>query len=344
MKTVFVNNFEIGFNRTFVVADIGSNHKQDLSIAKESIDAAAQAGADAIKFQSINLEHLYTNPDYLTTDFIRKLEFPEDWHEILSEYCLQKQIVFFSSPTYLKAVDLLEDVNVPLYKIASAQVGTFPQIVERVASLMKPTIISTGISNYNQIIEAVRIFESVGNKQYMILHCNSIYPAPADRINLPLMNTYKSMFGCQIGFSDHTEGIHIPVAAVAMGAKIIEKHFTLSRNFDTPDSTSFASDAAEFEELVFQIREVESAMKNLGSRIDIQNEEEEFKNSIIYRAKLTKDVSKGELIRYDSLDYSRYHEGIDCREVFFNRNFGKARHDLNAGMILKWEDVDKESK
>uniref|UniRef100_UPI00404B58C8 N-acetylneuraminate synthase family protein n=1 Tax=Fulvivirga sp. TaxID=1931237 RepID=UPI00404B58C8 len=203
-----------GSNSTFVIADIGSNHMQDLILAKESIDAAAEAGADAIKFQSIQLNELYLDPDPATAAFIKKLEFPEEWHYILKEYCDAKGIIFFSSPTYLRAVDLLEEVNVPLYKIASAQVGTFPQIVEKVAALQKPVIFSTGIAAYDEVVQAVRIFEKHHNYEYIILHCNSIYPTPPERVNLQMIKTYQAMFHQPVGYSDHTVGIHIASAAV----------------------------------------------------------------------------------------------------------------------------------
>jgi sialic acid synthase SpsE len=334
---VDVGGFPIGGDEAYIIADVGSNHKQDLTLAKESIDAAAEAGANAVKFQSINLHALYTDPDKETASFIKRLEFPEEWHGILSEYCSKKGVVFFSSPTYMKAVDLLEEIDVPLYKLASAQIGTFPQIVERVAELNKPTIFSTGIANYEEITKAVRIFEQSGNNKYIILHCNSIYPAPASRVNMPLMDTYKSMFECPVGFSDHTNGIHIPVAAVARGAKVIEKHFTLDKSFDTPDSTSFAADPAEFAALVDQIREVEQALIKRSPRLDIQKEEKSFKNSILYRARLKQDVKSGEEVKYEDVEYSRFTEGIDCREAFEKRDFGIAKMDLKAGTILKHE-------
>lgn len=341
-QCIEVNGFSIGGDSCYIIADIGSNHKQDLVLAKESIDAATEAGANAVKFQSINLEGLYTKPDAATTDFIRKLEFPEEWHMILSEYSKEKGVTFFSSPTYMKSVDLLEEIDVPLYKLASAQIGTFPQIIERVAALKKPTIISTGIADYEEITKAVRIFEQQGNDQYIILHCNSIYPVPANRVNMPLMDTYKAMFNCPVGFSDHTDGIHVPLAAVARGAKVIEKHFTLDKNFDTPDSTSFAADPGEFTCLVNQIREVEAALTRTVPRLEIQKEEKTFKNSILYRARLTKNVLKGDEIKYEDLDYSRFDEGIDSREAFFNRQFGRAVEDLPAGTILKHEHCQKD--
>jgi len=336
-----VGNIDIKNGRAFVIADIGSNHLQDLTIAKESIDAAIESGADAVKFQSINLNELYLKPDLKTSNFIRKLEFPENWHKILNDYCIKKGIIFFSSPTYLKAVDILEDINVPIYKLASAQVGTFPQIVEKVAKLNKPTIFSSGISNYEEITKAVSIFEKHGNKKYMILHCNSIYPTPPEKVNLKLMDTYKSMFGCPVGFSDHSIGINTSLAAVAIGAQIIEKHFTLDRKFSSPDSTQFASDPLEMKNLIDNIRNIEKSINIQNSRFKIQNEELEFKNSIKYRVILKRNINKGEIVSKSDINFKRFPNGIDCREVFDMTNLGKANKDLKKGNILMMNNLNK---
>ena len=143
MELIKVGDKVIGGDKTFIIADIGSNHMQNISLAKESILAAVESGVDAVKFQSIQLDKLYFNPDKKTTDFVRKLEFPESWHYELNDFCNKLNITFFSSPTYLDAIKLLEDIKVPIYKIASAQIGVFPQLVEKVASLNKPTLFST---------------------------------------------------------------------------------------------------------------------------------------------------------------------------------------------------------
>ena len=315
MNKVNIGGFEVGGDKTFIIADIGSNHKQDLSLAKESIDAAVEAGVDAVKFQSIQLEHLYHNPDAQTTSFIKKLEFPEEWHRILKEYCDKKNILFFSSPTYMRSVDLLEEIDVPLYKLASAQVGTFPQIVEKVAALKKPTIFSTGIVGYDEVVKAVAIFRKYGNDQFIILHCNSIYPTPANRVNLPLINTYFSMFGNPVGFSDHTIGTHIACAAVCRGAKVIEKHFTLDRNMDTPDSSLFACDPAELKLLVTEIRQIEAANIFLGDRLTIQNEEDAFKKEIAYKIFAGKDIAEDDIITPNNIVYLRSPLGIDCKKA-----------------------------
>ncbi|MBC7451630.1 MAG: N-acetylneuraminate synthase family protein [Cytophagales bacterium] len=336
MKTINVNEFEIGGDKTFIIADIGSNHKQDLALAKESIDAAAEAGADAIKFQSIQLHELYLHPDKQTADFIKRLEFPEEWHKILKAYCDDRNILFFSSPTYLKAVDLLEEVNVQIYKLASAQIGTFPQIVEKVAKLHKPTIFSTGIVAYDEIVKAVNIFKKYDNNQFIILHCNSIYPTPAGRVNMQLMDTYKQMFGNPVGFSDHTNGTHISCAAVAMGANVIEKHFTLDRSLDTPDSNSFACDPDELKLLVHQIREIELAKNSFEGRLTIQKEEVVFKNSITYRIIANNTIQADAIISEHDLTYLRTTVGINCQEI--NSVVGKKiTRKINKGEPILYE-------
>ncbi|WP_276373593.1 N-acetylneuraminate synthase family protein [Chryseolinea sp. H1M3-3] len=338
MKIVTVNGFKIGGDRTYIIADIGSNHKQDLTLAKESIDAAAESGANAIKFQSIQLKELYLYPDAKTTAFIKRLEFPEDWHGLLKEYCDKRGIIFFSSPTYLRAVDLLEEVNVPIYKLASAQIGTFPQIVEKVAALNKPTLFSTGIAAYDEIIKAVNIFKRHINDKFIILHCNSIYPTPPEKVNLRLIQTYKYMFDHPVGFSDHTNGTHIACAAVCLGANVIEKHFTLDRNLDTPDSNSFASDPPELKKLVTEIRAIEVAKNSSDDRLTIQPEEQEFKDGITYRIVAQKQIEKDELITVDHIRYLRNKDGINCKqlELVIGK---KASKDIKKDELILYNDV-----
>ena len=341
MGLINIEGFEIGGDKAYVIADIGSNHKQDLKLAKESIDAVVECGANAVKFQSIQLNELYFNPDRITADFVKQLEFPEDWHHILKEYCDKKGITFFSSPTYIKSVDLLEEVDVSLYKLASAQIGTFPQIVEKVAKLKKPTIFSTGIAGYEEIIRAVKIFKKNNNNNFIILHCNSIYPTPPNEVNLQLINTYKAMFNNPVGFSDHTEGFHIACSAVAMGANVIEKHFTLDRNLDTPDSNSFAADPIELKTLVENIRDIEASKNIYNDRIHIQPEELEFKNAIIYRCVASRNIMEdSELSLYD-LSFLRHSEGIDARliETLINKNCSVNRN-IKKGELIRIQDLN----
>jgi len=339
MEQILIGKHKIGSERTFIIADVGSNHKQDLNLAKESIDAAAEAGADAVKFQSIQLERLYLNPDSTTAAFIRRLEFPEHWHHILKEHCDRRGVIFFSSPTYMQAVDLLEAEDVLLYKLASAQVGTFPQIVEKVAKLQKPVIFSTGISAYKEIIEAVAIFNKAGNKNFIILHCNSIYPTPAGKVNLNMMQVYRQMFGNPVGFSDHTIGTHTSCAAVALGANVIEKHFTLDRNLDTPDSNAFASNPEELVKLVKEIRDIEQSRRNDEGRMEIQKEEMSFKDSLTYRLVAKHDIDLGSVLAMEDFEYLRSQSGIDCRDA--EKIIGKTtRHSIKKDSLIGEDDIN----
>ena len=337
MNKVTVNDKLIGADRAYIIADVGSNHKQDLKLAKESIDAVVEAGADAVKFQSIKVDELYFRPDQKTREFVSRLAFPEKWHYELNDYCKQKGIVFFSSPTYMRSIDIMEEIDVPLYKLASAQIGTFPQLVEKVASLNKPTIFSTGIADYEEIIKAVRIFKKYQNDKFIILHCNSIYPTPANRVNLQLMDTYKSMFGNPVGFSDHTNGIQIALAAVTKGANVIEKHFTLDRNMDTPDSSTFACDPEELKKLVNEIREVELATARFADRLSIQEEEKEFKDAILYRLISKRQLSAGETLTESDLEFMRYPEGIDCRDFYSRKEPLVLNRDVVEGTLITEE-------
>ena len=338
-KHINVDGFTIGGEQCYIIAEVGSNHMQDMQMAKDHIDAAVDCGANAVKFQSIQLDKLYFDPSPELAKLVNALRMDEAWHKPLNEYCKNKGVTFFSSPTYLEAVDIQEEVGVSLYKLASAQVGTFPQMVKRVAETGKPTIFSTGIVSFAELERTIKIFEDAGNQNYILLHCNSIYPTPFDRVNLGLMDTYKEMFDCVVGFSDHTEGIYVPVTAVARGAKVIEKHFSLSRELDSPDAP-LSMEPAEFAEMVKGIRAAEASMGK-GSRLDIQKEEKSFKESILSRLVLNKPVSAGTVLKENDFSFLRYGEGIDCREMeFLLRHECKAKHDLKAGAFIYWTDLE----
>lgn len=312
MKSIQINSITLGQNSpTFIIAEIGSNHNQDLQLAYQTIDAAKEAGADAVKFQSINVDKLYHNPSQATIDLHKKIDLPEDWHYLLKEYCDKKGILFFSSPTYLESIDILEDINVPLYKLASAQIGTFPQLIEKVAQTQKVVILSTGLVSYGDLEKVIKIFKKAKNDKYIILHCNSIYPTPFEKVHLPIMNTYQQMFDCIVGFSDHTVGIYAPIVAVANGAKVIEKHFTLSRKLPVPDA-SFSLEPDELKQMVEGIRAAEQMLQT-NTRLAIQAEEAKFKNAIGTKLVMAKDKKAGEVLEKDDFIFRRSSEGIDCK-------------------------------
>jgi sialic acid synthase SpsE len=332
-KSISVDGRIIGAAKTFLVADVGSNHNQDLQRALESIDAAAAAGADAVKFQSLQMKDLYHDPGPDVRALYAKIDLREDWYLRLQERCRQRGVAFFSSPTYLSAVDLLESLGVSLYKLASAQVGTFPQIVARVARTGKPVILSTGLVSFGELEACVRLFEEAGNPNYVILHCNAVYPAPYARVNLPQMERYRDMFGCLVGYSDHTADGHVALAAVARGASVIEKHFTLSRTVETPD-TIVAMEPAEFARMSAGIRAVEQALA-AHVRLEIEPAEAAFKESVRYRLVLVRAKRAGEPFSAEDFDYLRHTSGVDCRDEAMVLTRFAAASDLPAGQPLE---------
>lgn len=333
-----VEGFSIGGAECFVIAEIGSNHVQDMSLAREHIDVAVDCGANAVKFQSIQLDELYLNPSEDAAKLVNSLQMDEDWIQPLKDYCREKGIVFFSSPTYLRAVDALQRADVSLYKLASAQVGTFPELVRRVAGTGRPALLSCGIATSSDIERAIEDFEAAGNPNYVLLHCNSMYPTPADRVDLGMMEVYRNFYRCVVGFSDHTDDIHVPIAAVAHGAKVIEKHFTLSRDLPSPDAV-LSIEPGRFSEMVRGIRSAEAAMRP-GRRIALEDEEEAFKQDILYRLVLDRDVAEGELLRKEDFQFLRHHDGVDCRELdFLLSRRATAARGLARGELLHWHAV-----
>jgi sialic acid synthase SpsE len=325
---------DIGTNagEVFIVAEIGSNHNQSLDIAFETIDAAKECGANAVKFQSINVHKLYFNPTEDIAALHRKIDLDERWHSELQSYSRKKEINFFSAPTYIEAVDILERINVDIYKLASAQIGTFPQIVKKVAATQKIVLLSTGLVTTEELDGVVSIFHEEKNTNFIILHCNSIYPVPPEKINLQMIPFYINRYNCRVGFSDHSRGQTAAVAAVALGATVIEKHFTLSKDLPVPDAM-ISVDVKEFKELVATIRETELCLKE-RSRGKIEPEEESFKNAVIYRLILTRDKKKGDLFFKDDLKYLRHPSGIDARKE--NEVLGRRSVlDLKKGIILQ---------
>lgn len=338
MNRINIDGREVGGKRTYIIAEIGSNHNQSLELAFQSIDAAVMCGADAVKFQSIDVGELYYQPSGKIKALHRKIDMAEEWHKILSEYCAKMGITFFSAPTYLKAVDILEKINVPLYKLASAQIGTFPQIIERVAATGKPVILSTGIVTMEELKSVVEIFKRNNNDKFIILHCNSIYPTPYDKVHLNIMKQYRDEFDCIVGFSDHTPDIYVPIAATALGAKVIEKHFALDRTLPVPDAP-FSLEPHEFKRMVEGIRAAEQTLID-DRREEIQPEENQFKDSILYRLVANKILVSGETMKAEDFKFLRHPEGIDCRELqkYLERK-SKYKNNLSENSLLRADDI-----
>lgn len=333
------SGFQIGGSRVFVIAEIGSNHAASLQTALASIDAAAEAGADAVKFQSINLEELYHEPSDSTRSLHRKIDLPESWHAPLKQRCDEQGVVFFSAPTYLRAIDELEAVNVELYKLASAQIAVFPQLVKRVAELGKPVILSTGLVTMEEIQRVVQIFRDAGNEKFVILHCNSVYPAQPEVVHLPRMLEYQHRFNCRVGFSDHTETNTASVAAVALGASVIERHFTLSRKLDSPDAP-LSLEPQEFTAFVNSVREAEKICAP-ASRSSLEPDEQAFKNRIRHCLVTACEVSPGTILDGSNTFLMRGNRGngIDAWKALIAEGSFQTACPLPRGAWIRPEDL-----
>jgi len=257
---------------TLVVAEISANHNQDLSLARETVAAAAAAGADAIKLQTYTPDTITfpsTSPPFRVHessawsgrtlyDIYREGQTPWEWHAELFSYATSLGMLAFSSPFDPTAVDFLTALDVPAYKIASFEIADIP-LIEKCAEVGRPMIISTGIALMTDIETAIEACRRMGNDQIVILKCTSAYPAPIDELNLLTISDMRERFGVEVGISDHTMTTTVCVAAVALGARVVERHIILDRNIETLDST-FSTDAREFKALVEAIRETESAL------------------------------------------------------------------------------------
>lgn len=308
MRIINIGNKYVGDGkRTFVIAEAGSNHNGELEIAKEMIRVAADAGADAIKFQIFRAEKLYVKnageADYLKEhrsiyDIIEDSEIPYEWLPKLFSYCMDKGILFLSSPFDEFSADKLEEQNVPAYKIASFTITHVP-FLKYIAKKRKPIILSTGASNIAEISEALQAIYEQKNKELILLHCVSSYPAPLEYINLKVMKTLKQIFQVPIGISDHSKDpLIVPLAATALGADLIEKHFTLDRTMPGPDH-KYAIEPNELKDMIQGIRGVEKA---LGSAIKtVTRIEDELFKFAKRRIHAIKDIKKGGLLTEENI-------------------------------------------
>ncbi len=323
--------------KCFIIAEIGSNHDQNLEQAKAMIRAAAECGADAVKFQSIDYDQIHAFEDASLRALFQKIKLDEEWYPELKECADQNHVFFFSAPCYLKSVEALETVGVSLYKIASPQTRAFPQMIRAAAKTGKPLLISTGYCDGGRIDRAVKICEEAGNENYALLHCISQYPVQPADVNLAVMDDLKKKYICVVGFSDHTLGFHISIAAVARGANVLEKHFTLNHSSPGPDH-SFALEPQEFRSMVLAIRQVEASVGH-GTKMVLPSEEEAFqKHRLTYRLVSARYILKGERLDETILLFKRAPHGIDAEEE--QQWNGKAvNRDVAEGEILEWKDI-----
>jgi len=306
----------------YVIAEIGSNHNQDYNLALESIDAAAAAGVSAVKFQTFRAKDHYSKHTpgftYLdgknTYDLIESLELNRDWQASLATHAKSKGVEFLSSPCDFEAVEQLTALNMSAYKVASFDM-TDQLLINKMAETGKPMILSTGMANMSDIESAVDTVHSVNNNPVILLQCTSLYPAPTELSNLNAMKMMRQAFGCLTGYSDHTMGEHIPLAAVAMGACVLEKHFTLDRKLPGPDHP-FAIEPEELKNLVAHIRDVEAAMGD-GIKNGPREAEKEMYDKGRRSIHAAVDINKGEMITSEMIRIKRPGYGMSPKFVEF---------------------------
>ncbi|MCF7907794.1 MAG: N-acetylneuraminate synthase [Candidatus Omnitrophica bacterium] len=258
-------------NSVFVIAEAGVNHNGDINLAKQLVDMAIVSGADAVKFQTFSAERLVIpsapKADYQTQtdpnsksqlEMLEKLQLSEDDYRILYQYCKDKGIIFLSTPFDKESANFLEGLGLEVFKIPSGEITNIP-LLTHIATKQKPMIISTGMSTLDEVEEAVRAVNDTGNNNIVLLHCVSSYPAKSEDVNLKAMQTMSQKLNVPIGYSDHTLGSDVALAAVAMSAVVIEKHFTLDRNLSGPDQKS-SLEPAEFKDLVERIHKIKLAL------------------------------------------------------------------------------------
>ncbi len=306
-------------DKVLIIAEIGVNHNGDLEIAKQLIDAAADAGVDAVKFQTFKADKLVcahaqkadyqkqtTLRDESQYDMIKKLELTEEDHFTLKNYCSQKHTMFLSSAFDLDSIDLLQKLKIPLFKIPSGEITNYPYL-RKIGSLRKRVILSTGMSMLEEVEKAVEVLRTEGTQDIILLHCNTEYPTPMEDVNLKAMLYMKEKMQLEVGYSDHTEGIEVPIAAVALGAKVIEKHFTFDKTMVGPDHRA-SLEPNELRQMVKAIRNIETALGSGNKTLSAS----EKKNIEVARKSIVAavDIKKGERFTEDNLTVKRPGSGI----------------------------------
>ena len=338
-------------NKTIIIAEAGVNHNGDIGTAKRLIDVASDAGADYVKFQTFKAERLVSpsaqkakyqikndkNSDDSQLNMLKKLELSDADHKELISYCKSKNISFFSTAFDDEGISYLSSLNFDMFKIPSGELTNYPYL-RAIAKTGLPVILSTGMANLDEIEKSINVlvFYGIKKSEITVLHCNTEYPTPMTDVNLKAMLTIKEELGVKIGYSDHTLGIEVPIAAVALGAEVIEKHFTLDRGLKGPDHKA-SLEPNELKEMVKSIRNIEKAISGNGIK---EASFSEKKNIHITRKSihLSKNLKSGTVITEQDLISLRPGDGI-CT-MNWDRVIGKtATRDLNKFDKITWADL-----
>lgn len=307
--------------RIFIIAEAGVNHNGSLALAKRLVDVAVDAGADAVKFQTFKADKLVsrnaqkaeyqmqtTSAGESQYEMIKKLELDENAHRELISYCIEKQIMFLSTPFDLDSIELLSNFGMPIFKIPSGEITNLPYL-RHVGRLGKEVILSTGMADLGEIEDALDVLMQAGTpkEKITVLHATTEYPCPIEEVNLRAMQTIRAAFGVKVGYSDHTQGIEVPIAAVAMGACVIEKHFTLDCTMEGPDHKA-SLEPKELKAMVQAIRHIDQALGDGIKRLS----KSETKNIAIARKSIVaaRAIKIGEIFSAENITIKRPGNGI----------------------------------
>lgn len=330
-------------NKIFIIAEAGVNHNGSIEIAKKLVDAAVAAGADAVKFQTFKAEKLVcknvqkaeyqmetTDKAESQFDMLKKLELTVDMHKQLISYCNQKGIMFLSTPFDIDSLEFLVQCGVDIIKIPSGEITNYPYL-RAVGRTGKKVIISSGMSTLDEVRDAVKVLKDNGSKEIIVLHCNTEYPTPYADVNLKAMLTLRDELKIDVGYSDHTKGIEVPIAAAALGAMVIEKHFTLDKEMEGPDHKA-SLEPNELQEMVKAIRNIEIALGN-GKKSPSESEKKNVgivRKSIVARC----NIIKGEKFTENNLTTKRPGAGIS--PMAWNDIIGKkAERDFKEDELIE---------
>ena len=334
---------------TFFIADIGANFDGSLEKAKKLALAAKESGAEVVKFQSFLSSKIISGPSFAkmklkgvhgswqkpVDEVFKEAEFPRAWHKELFDYCKKIGVTFSSAPYDFEAVDLLNELGVDFLKIGSGEI-TWLEILQYIAKKGKPMILATGDSTLAEVDEAVRVIEKTGNNQLILLQCITNYPSKIEAANINVLKTYQNTFDIITGYSDHSPGDIVPLGAVALGAKVIEKHFTLNKKDKGPDHPH-SMEPWEFKQMVERVRLLEKALGNTRKEVV----EEEAETVIVQRRSLhaKRDIKKGEIIQREDIIELRPAVGIPpkFKEIMVGR---RAKVDIGKYEAIHWEDLD----
>ncbi len=307
-------------NRTLIIAEAGVNHNGSIEIAKRLVDAAKEAGVDIVKFQTFDVDSITSQTAQMANYQKKNLGEEKTQKEMLSElalsreefrelacYCKQKEIRFLSTPFDLHSIEFLKELDCGIWKIPSGEITNYPYLLA-IANTHQEIILSTGMCTMDEVDAAVTLLKENGAGRITLLHCTTQYPTPYADVNLMAMCTLRDKTGLEVGYSDHTRGIEVPIAAVAMGATVIEKHFTLDRNMHGPDHKA-SLEPEELKKMVEAIRHIELAMGD-GEKVPTEAEKE---NSVVARKSIVaaKDIKKGEILSEHNLTTKRPGSGIN---------------------------------